>query len=61
MINHAKLNEKNLTEITQTLYFSVAKNVDSDFKLLEVNPHILSAIEENQTVCFKGIFNLDKL
>lgn len=54
MIDHAKLNEKNLTNVTQTIYFSTA-NEKNEYKLLELNSHLLSAIEEGQNISFKGM------
>lgn len=53
MIAHAKLNEKNLTETTQTLYFAASTD-ETDYKLLELNSHILSAIENGEDLYFKG-------
>lgn len=54
MIEHAKLNVNNLTGITQTIYFSSEVDESNDFKLLELNSHLSSAIEEGQTISFKG-------
>lgn len=57
MIKLAKLNEKHLTELTQAIYCGECDGDSSKFKLLEVNEHLLSAIEEGQTLHFKGGLN----
>lgn len=57
MIKLAKLNEKNLTELTQAIYYDDSDSDDSNFKLLELNGHLLSAIAEGQTLQFKGGLN----
>lgn len=54
MIKLAKLNEKHLTELTQVIYYGDMEN-NPDWKLLELNGAIQSAIEEGQVLCFKGI------
>lgn len=55
MIKLAKLNENHLTELTQVIYYGDNENSD-DWKLLELNEPLLSAIEEGQVLAFKGIF-----
>lgn len=57
MIKLAKLNEKNLTELTQAIYYGVSDSEGSKYKLLELNGHLLTAIEEGQTLQFKGGLN----
>lgn len=57
MIKLAKLNEKHLTELTQAIYYDECDNDGSKFKLLELNEHLVSAIEEGQTIQFKGGLN----
>ena len=55
IINHAKLDQRNLTNISQAIYYP---NTDDDklgnFKLLEVDAHIMGQIKEGQTLAFKG-------
>lgn len=53
MIKLAKLNEKQLTDVTQVIYYGDAEN-DPDWKLLELNGALLAAVEEGQTLSFKG-------
>lgn len=53
MIKLAKLNEKHLTDLTQVIYYGDMEN-SPDWKLLELNGTIQSAIEEGQVLCFKG-------
>lgn len=57
MVKLAKLNEKHLTELTQAIYYGESDTDGSKFKLLELNGHLLSAIEEGQTLQFKGGLN----
>lgn len=54
MIKLAKLSEKQLTEVTQVIYYGDTEN-SPDLKLLELNGTLLSAIEEGQVLAFKGI------
>lgn len=53
MIKLAKLNEKHLTDVTQVIYYGEMDNSD-DWKLLELNDPLLSAIEQGQVLAFKG-------
>lgn len=53
-ISHAKLEEKNLTNITQALYFPNITDDLANIKLLELNPHLLQHIQEGQTLSLKG-------
>lgn len=53
MIKLAKLSEKQLTEVTQVLYYGENEN-NPDLKLLELNNTLLSAIQEGQVLAFKG-------
>lgn len=57
MIKLAKLNEKHLTEVTQVIYYSDKETSAADWKLLELNTHLLSAIEGGETLFFKGQFS----
>lgn len=57
MIKLAKLNEKHLTELTQVIYYDNTENSD-DWKLLELNGVLQSAVEEGQVLCFKGTDNV---
>lgn len=54
MIKLAKLNEKNLTELTQAVYYDENESNAANFKLLELNSHLLSTITEGKTLIFKG-------
>lgn len=54
VIKLAKLNERNLTELTQVIYYGKTEDADN-FKLLELNKSILSAIENNENLYFKGL------
>lgn len=54
MIKMAKLNEKHLTEMTQALYYGESESDSSSFKLLELNDHLLSTIQQGQILHFKG-------
>lgn len=53
MIKLAKLNEKHLTDLTQVIYYGETENSD-DWKLLELNDPLMSAIEQGQVLAFKG-------
>lgn len=55
MIKLAKLNEKQLTDITQVIYYGDMEN-NPDWKLLELNGPLLKSIEEGQVLSFKGIY-----
>lgn len=57
MIKHAKLNAKNLTTITQSLYYPLEEHEGNDFKLLEINSHLMAAIEKGENLYFKGGLN----
>lgn len=57
MIKLAKLNERHLTDLTQVLYYGDTEN-NPDWKLLELNPTTMSAIEEGQVLSFKGIHSI---
>lgn len=57
MVKYAKLDERKLTTITQALYYPTDDNYAEDVKLLELNPHLLAAIKEGQTLAFKGGLN----
>lgn len=54
MIKLAKLNEKQLTDLTQVIYYGDMET-NEDWKLLELNGPLLKAIEEGQVLAFKGI------
>lgn len=57
MVRFAKLDERKLTTITQALYYPIDENYADDVKLLELDPHLLAAIKEGQTLAFKGGLN----
>lgn len=56
MIKLAKLSERNLTEVTQVIYYGNSEEGDN-FKLLELNKPLMAAIEKNETLHFKGGLN----
>lgn len=60
MIKIAKLSERQLTEVTQVLYCGESVN-NPDWKLLELNNTLLSAIEEGQVLAFKGWYTIQTL
>lgn len=57
MIKLAKLNEKQLTDVTQVIYYGDIESNDN-WKLLELNGPLLKAVEEGQVLSFKGTTNL---
>lgn len=54
MLTYAKLESHKLTPITQTLYYPDSEINSGDYKLLELNPDVLSQIEQGQVLSFKG-------
>lgn len=57
MIKLAKLRENQLTDLTQVIYYG-ENEADPDWRLLELNPDLLKAIEEKKDLSFKGLFNV---
>ncbi|CAD7089395.1 unnamed protein product [Hermetia illucens] len=57
IIKHAKLDDRNLTQITQAVYYPDGKINASDLKLLELDNHLLQQIKQGQTIQFKGGLN----
>ena len=57
IVKHAKLDERNLTKITQALYFPSASTVVDNLKLLELDAHMMTQIREGQTLHLKGGLN----
>lgn len=53
MIKLAKLRESQLTDVTQVVYYGDSET-SSDWKLLELNPELLKAIENGKELSFKG-------
>lgn len=54
IVKHAKLDERQLTQLTQALYYP-SENVASDsLRLLELDDHMLQQIRTGQTLHFKG-------
>jgi hypothetical protein len=45
MIIHAKLEESNLTNISQSLYYPAISDDIADLKLLELDSHLLQELE----------------
>ncbi|XP_061386155.1 sister chromatid cohesion protein DCC1-like [Musca vetustissima] len=57
IIKHAKLDERNLTHITQAIYYPSAEIVSDNLKLLELDDHMIKQIHEGQSLYFKGGHN----
>ncbi|XP_058117046.1 sister chromatid cohesion protein DCC1 [Anopheles ziemanni] len=59
IVKHAKLDHKNLTNTAQAIYYPKEEPGHDlgNIKLLEVDDHILQAVENNDEVCFKGALN----
>lgn len=53
MIKLAKLRESQLTDVTQVIYYGESE-INPDWKLLELNPQLLKAIEDGNELSFKG-------
>ncbi|XP_032585480.1 sister chromatid cohesion protein DCC1 [Drosophila mojavensis] len=54
IVKHAKLDERQLTQVTQALYYPSAHVVSDNLKLLELDEHMLQQIRNGQTLHFKG-------
>lgn len=54
VIKLAKINEKNLTDVSQVLYYGVVKEESDNIRLLELNDHLLATINKGQLIQFKG-------
>ncbi|KAK9892257.1 hypothetical protein WA026_019058 [Henosepilachna vigintioctopunctata] len=54
VLNLAKLKKNDLRPLTQTIYISENNVHHSDLKLFQLNNDLLGAIEEGQTLVFKG-------
>ncbi|TMW51354.1 hypothetical protein DOY81_003595 [Sarcophaga bullata] len=54
IIKHAKLDERNLTQVTQALYYPSADIVCDNLKLLELDDHMLGQVRDGQSLQFKG-------
>ncbi|SPP72933.1 sister chromatid cohesion protein DCC1 [Drosophila guanche] len=57
IVKHAKLDERQLTQLTQALYYPPAHIVPDNLRLLELDSHMLEHIREGQTLHFKGGLN----
>ncbi|KAM7342859.1 sister chromatid cohesion protein DCC1 [Cochliomyia hominivorax] len=57
IIKHAKLDERNLTPVTQALYYPSADIISDNLKLLELDDHMLGQIRDGQVLHFKGGLN----
>lgn len=55
VIKLAKLNEKKLTNLSQAIHFETYGEVNNNFKLLELNDHLLTSINEGEILSFKGV------
>ncbi|XP_017839843.2 sister chromatid cohesion protein DCC1 [Drosophila busckii] len=54
IVKHAKLDERQLTQVTQALYYPSATIVSDNLRLLELDEHMLQQIRTGQTLHFKG-------
>ncbi|XP_018792004.1 PREDICTED: sister chromatid cohesion protein DCC1 [Bactrocera latifrons] len=57
IIKHAKLDAKNLTQVTQALYYPSSTMDDDNLKLLELDTHMHQQIRLGQKLYFKGGHN----
>uniref|UniRef100_A0A182NPC0 Sister chromatid cohesion protein DCC1 n=1 Tax=Anopheles dirus TaxID=7168 RepID=A0A182NPC0_9DIPT len=59
IVQHAKLDHKNLTNTAQAIYYpsEEAGHDLGNIKLLEVDEHILEEVQKGGEVCFKGALN----
>ncbi|XP_052861183.1 sister chromatid cohesion protein DCC1 [Anopheles cruzii] len=59
IVKHAKLDQNNLTNTAQAIYYPHEEDDHelANIKLLEVDDHILEAIQNCEDVCFKGALN----
>ncbi|CAH1365882.1 sister chromatid cohesion protein DCC1 isoform X1 [Tenebrio molitor] len=54
MLRLAKLHENDLLPTSQTVYFTQNKLYSDDYKLLELDQHLLEELKEGQTLYIKG-------
>ncbi|XP_030375154.1 sister chromatid cohesion protein DCC1 [Scaptodrosophila lebanonensis] len=54
IVRHAKLDERQLTQCTQALYYPSADIVADNIRLLELDGHMLQQIRNGQSLYFKG-------
>ncbi|EDW02128.1 sister chromatid cohesion protein DCC1 [Drosophila grimshawi] len=54
IVRHAKMDERQLTQLTQALYYPSADVVSDNLRLLELDEHMLQQIRTGQTLHFKG-------
>ncbi|KAH8254544.1 hypothetical protein KR032_010774, partial [Drosophila birchii] len=54
IVKHAKLDERQLTQLTQALYFPSSEVESDNLRLLELDGHMLEQIRDGQTLHFKG-------
>ncbi|XP_034478107.1 sister chromatid cohesion protein DCC1 [Drosophila innubila] len=54
IVKHAKMDERQLTQLTQALYYPGANVVSDNLRLLELDDHMLQQIRTGQTLHFKG-------
>ncbi|XP_060520577.1 sister chromatid cohesion protein DCC1 [Cylas formicarius] len=55
----AKLREQDVMPTAQTLFFADDRIYNNEYRLLELNPELLKAIEEKQPLCIKGSHDED--
>ncbi|XP_055918039.1 sister chromatid cohesion protein DCC1 [Eupeodes corollae] len=54
IIEFARMDERNLTPVTQSFYFPSNNCSNERFRLLELNPHLLKTIRDGGIMSFKG-------
>ncbi|KAH8279473.1 hypothetical protein KR026_010896, partial [Drosophila bipectinata] len=57
IVKHAKLDERQLTQLTQALYYPSADVASENLRLLELDAHMLEQIRDGHTLHFKGGLN----
>ncbi|XP_063919586.1 sister chromatid cohesion protein DCC1 [Zophobas morio] len=54
MLHLAKLNENDILPTSQTIYFTKNNLYNNDYKILELDQHLLEVLKEGQTLYIKG-------
>jgi len=54
IVKHAKMDERQLTQLTQAIYYPSANVVSDNLRLLELDDHMLQQIRVGQSLHFKG-------
>lgn len=53
-ISNSRIDERNLTPVTQSFYFPLKNSVHKNFRLMELNSHLVKCIRSGDTLLFKG-------